>query len=71
MGAMNGRLQTIWNRIVENPRTTAAGICALLSLCGILPETFNEEKVALALIAAGLLMSADAKRDSSASKSDG
>ena len=59
---MKVNLNDIWRSVLEHPKTTAAGVAALLALAGVAPEGY-EEKIALVLMAAGVLFSADAKRN--------
>lgn len=56
--------------LVENPRTTAAAIVAITALLGVRSEAISEDKIAIILLAAGLALSADAKRNSGASGTD-
>ncbi len=51
--------------LLRNPKTTAAGVGAILALCGVVPPGFSEEKVALAIIAAGTLLAADGNNSGS------
>lgn len=57
-------VQSFLKNLLQNPKTTAAGIGAILALCGVAPAGY-EEKIALVLIAAGVITSADAKSGAS------
>lgn len=63
------KLNDIWRSVLEHPKTTAAGVAALLALAGVAPEG-HEEKIAIVIMAAGVLFSADAKRNTGAGGTD-
>ena len=62
-----GRIENALRVLVDNPRTTAAAVVALAALLGVRSEAISEDKIAIILLAAGLALSADAKRNPSAS----
>lgn len=61
---MKVKLENVLKGLLDNPRTTATGIGALLALCGVAPAG-HEEQIALLLTAIGVVISADAKRNNS------
>lgn len=63
-------MKNAFKALIDNPRTTAAAVVAIAALFGAHSESISEEKVAIILLAAGVALSADAKKNSGASESD-
>lgn len=57
-------VENFFKNLLDNPKTTAAGVGAILALCGVSPAGY-EDKIAIALIAAAALFSADGKNSGS------
>lgn len=55
------KMKQYFDAVIAHPRSTAAGVGALLWLLGLHPPGWSEEKLAIAIVAIGQIFSADAR----------